>query len=160
MVSHNKKKISDSASIALNRKARHDYSIESEYEAGVVLLGWEVKAIREGRVQLSESHVIFRLGEAYLLNCHIAPTAYISTHVVPDEARTRKLLLNKRELNKLAGQVTQQGYTVVPLSMYWKANRIKLQIALAKGKKLYDKRADLKDRDWARQKERLRKNAY
>lgn len=122
-----------------------------------MLQGWEVKSIREGRVQMSESHVVFRRGEAYILNAHISPLQNISTHVVPDESRTRKLLLHKKEINKLMGQVQQQGYTCVPLSMYWKKNKVKVEIALVKGKKLHDKRADEKDRDWARQKARIMK---
>lgn len=141
----------------MNRKASHDYLLEAKYEAGLVLQGWEVKGIRAGKVQLSESHVIVRRGEIYLLNAHISPTKNISTHVVPHEARTRKLLLNKREIEKLIGSVQQQGYTIVPLSMYWKSNRVKVEIALAKGKKVHDKRAASKDRDWARQKERIMK---
>lgn len=143
--------------IAVNRKARHDYEVEAKYEAGIVLQGWEVKGIREGSVQLADSHVIFRKGEAFLLNCLITPTKNISTHIVPDDTRTRKLLLNRREISKLSGCVAKEGYTVIPLSIYWKNNHVKLEIALAKGKKLYDKRADAKDRDWSRQKERLMK---
>ncbi len=151
------KKSAAPGNIAVNRKARHDYSFEAHYEAGIVLQGWEVKGIREGRVQLSESHVIFRKGEAFLLNCHISPTKNVSTHITPEDARTRKLLLNRRELSKLSGQVSKEGYTVVPLSMYWKKGHVKIEIALAKGKKMHDKRADAKDKDWARQKERLMK---
>lgn len=143
----------------MNRKASHDYLLEAKFEAGLVLKGWEVKGIRAGKVQLSESHVIVRRGEIYLLNAHISPTPNISTHVVPDESRTRKLLLNKREIEKLIGSVQQQGYTIVPLAMYWKSNRVKVEIALAKGKKVHDKRAASKDRDWARQKERIMKKS-
>jgi len=152
------KKDSQSKTIAVNRKASHDYSFELKLEAGIVLQGWELKGIREGRVQLSESHVVFRKGEAFLLNCHISPTANVSTHFTPEDARIRKLLLNRRELSRLLGQVAQQGYTIVPLSMYWKGSHVKVEIALAKGKKLYDKRADAKEKDWTRDKARLVKS--
>lgn len=146
------------ASIAVNRKARHDYSIEEQYEAGLALQGWEVKSLRDKRVQIGESHVIIRRGEAWLLNAHITPLSSASTHVLADPGRTRKLLLNRRELNILMGHVEQKGYTIVPLELYWKNGRAKLRVALAKGKKLHDKRASEKDRDWQRQKERIFKS--
>ena len=152
-----KKKPTSPGQIALNRKARHEYQIEDTFEAGIMLLGWEVKSIREGRVQMGESHVVFRRGEPYLLNCHLSPTKNISTHVVPEETRTRKLLLHKREISKLLGAVQAKGYTCVPLAMYWKKNHIKIEIGLAKGKKLHDKRAADKDRDWSRQQARIMK---
>lgn len=148
----------NSASIALNRKARHDYSIEAQYEAGIALQGWEVKSLRDKRVQIGESHVIVRKGEAWLLNALITPLSSASTHVIADPGRTRKLLLNRRELNILMGHVEQKGYTIVPLEMYWNHGKVKLRIALAKGKKLHDKRASEKDRDWQRQKERIFKS--
>ncbi len=150
-------KTKGSGTIAINRKARHDYFIEERIEAGLVLMGWEVKSIRAGRTQMSEAHIIVRKGEAWLLNAHISPLDSASTHVNPEPTRTRKLLLHKKELNKLIGSIDRKGYTVVPLAMYWKAGKVKLEIGLAKGKKKYDKRADLKERDWQRQKQRLLK---
>ncbi len=141
--------------IAVNRKARHDYHIEDRYEAGLVLQGWEVKSIRDGRVQLNDSYVILRGGEAWLFNAHITPLTTASTHVHPEPTRSRKLLLNTRELSKLFGAVQREGYTLIPLSLYWKRNRVKVEVALAKGKKDYDKRETEKKRDWQRQKQRL-----
>lgn len=149
-----KKSSSESATIALNRKARHDYHIEETYEAGLVLQGWEVKSIREGKAQINESYVILKGGEAWLFNAHISPLQTASTHIHPEPTRTRKLLLNQRELSKLFGAVQREGYTLIPLSLYWKNNRVKVQIALAKGKKLYDKRETEKRKDWERQKQR------
>lgn len=144
--------------IADNRKARHDYQLEEKFEAGLVLEGWEVKSIRAGHVQIAEGYVIIKKSEAWLLGVNITPLLTASTHkkAIPD--RTRKLLLHEKELNKLIGAVQRQGYTIVPLNLHWKNGRVKLDIALAKGKKLYDKRADLKRRDWERQKQRLRKS--
>lgn len=146
-----------SASIALNKKARFDYSIEDEYEAGLVLEGWEIKSLRAGKINLSEAHVIVKHGEAWLLGSQIQPLPTASTHTYPEANRTRKLLLNRRELNKLIGLVERQGYTLIPLALYWKGNRIKLKVALAKGKKMHDKRATIKDRDWQRDRQRLMK---
>jgi SsrA-binding protein len=143
--------------IAENRKARFDYFIEERYEAGLVLQGWEVKSMRAGRAQLKEAYVYLKGGAAYLFGAHLSPLASSSTHVVADPIRTRKLLLNKKELDDLAGSVEQDGYTLVPLELYWKAGRAKLQIGLAKGKKQHDKRAVEKDRDWQRDKHRLMK---
>jgi SsrA-binding protein len=143
--------------IAENRKARFDYFIEERYEAGLVLQGWEVKSMRAGRAQLKEAYVYLKGGAAYLFGAHLSPLASSSTHVVADPIRTRKLLLNKKELVDLAGSVEQDGYTLVPLELYWKAGRAKLQIGLAKGKKQHDKRAVEKDRDWQRDKHRLMK---
>lgn len=140
--------------IALNKKALHDYTIETRLEAGLVLEGWEVKSIREGRVQLKESYVTIKQHEAWLLGSHISPLPSASTHLKPDPTRTRKLLLHWKELKKLVGSVERKGYTVVPLAMYWKGKHIKLEIALARGKKVYDKRATEKERDWQRQKQR------
>jgi SsrA-binding protein len=153
----NVKQKTEHKSIAENRKARHDYSIEQDFEAGLVLLGWEVKSMRANRAQLSESYVIIKGGEAFLLNAHITPLVTASTHVraVPD--RTRKLLLHASELNKLIGAVQRKGYTIVPLNLHWKNGKVKLTIALAKGKKTYDKRETEKRRDWERQKQRLMK---
>lgn len=141
--------------IAANRKARHDYHIEERYEAGLVLQGWEVKSIRDGRVQLNDSYVILRGGEAWLLNAHITPLSTASTHINPEPTRSRKLLLKTRELSKLFSYVQREGYTLIPLSLYWKHNRVKVDVAIAKGKKDYDKRETEKKRDWQRQKERL-----
>jgi SsrA-binding protein len=140
--------------IADNRKARHDYHIEQTWEAGLVLEGWEVKSIRAGRAQLSDSYVIVKDGAAWLLGAHIMPLATTSTHVHADPQRTRKLLLHLRELKKIIGAVQRKGYTVVPLNLHWFKNHIKVDIALAKGKKQYDKREAEKKRDWERQKAR------
>lgn len=150
----NKKKTSDNT-IALNKRAFHDYFIEERFEAGLVLEGWEVKSLRASHVQLTESYVLLKDGEAWLIGCHIAPLKTASTHIHPDPTRTRKLLLNLRELSKLFGSVERKGYTLVPLSLYWKNSRAKLEIALVKGKKEYDKRATEKEQDWKREKQRL-----
>ena len=152
------KKQSDS-SIALNRKAGFDYFIEDQYEAGLILEGWEVKSLRAGKINLSDAHVIIKYGEAFLLGAQIQPLMTASTHSLPDPTRTRKLLLNKKELNHLIGSVERQGYTIVPLSLYWKKNNIKIKIALAKGKKEHDKRETTKDRDWQRDHTRIMKNS-
>ena len=141
--------------IAENRKARFDYFIEERYEAGLVLQGWEVKSMRAGRAQLKESYVYVKGDEAFLFGAHISPLNSASSHVVADPIRTRKLLLNAKEISKLAGSVDREGYTLVPLELYWKNGRAKLQIGVAKGKKQYDKRATAKERDWQRDKQRL-----
>lgn len=145
------------ATIAVNRQATHEYFIEERYEAGIVLEGWEVKSLREGRVQLKESYVNIKRGEAWLAGAHISALLSASTHVNPDAVRAKKLLLNRHELNKLIGAVERKGYTLIPLSMYWKNGRAKLEIGLAKGKQLHDKRASSKDRDWQREKARIMK---
>jgi SsrA-binding protein len=145
-------------SIAQNKKAFHDYFIEEKYEAGIVLDGWEVKAIRAGRTQLKEAYVIIRNGELYLLGCHISPLPTASTHVNPDPVRTRKLLLHAEEISKLIGKVERAGYTLVPLDMHFSRGRIKLEIGLAKGKKQHDKREAEKEKDWQREKHRLLRN--
>jgi len=150
------KKQSDST-IALNRKAGFDYFIEEQYEAGLVLEGWEVKSLRAGKINLSDAHVIIKYGEAFLLGAQIQPLITASTHSIPDPIRTRKLLLNKKELNHLIGSVERQGYTIVPLSLYWKKNKIKIKVALAKGKKEHDKRDTIKDREWQRDRSRIMK---
>jgi SsrA-binding protein len=144
-------------SIAQNKKAFHDYFIEERYEAGMVLEGWEVKAIRAGRVQLKEAYVIVRNAEIHLIGCHISPLATASTHVNPDPTRTRKLLLRADEIRKLIGAVDRAGYTLVPLDMHYTRGRIKLEIGLAKGKKQHDKRETEKKREWQREKQRLLK---
>jgi SsrA-binding protein len=150
-----KKAKNTGSTIALNKKAGHDFFIEERYEAGIALQGWEVKSLREGRVQIKESYVTIKDGEAYLFGAHVVPLATASTHIQADPTRTRKLLLHRRELSKLIGLVERKGYTLVPTALYWKKGYAKLEIGLAKGKKQHDKRADDKDRDWKREKERL-----
>lgn len=140
--------------IAQNRKAWHDYFIEQRLEAGLVLKGWETKSLRAGRAQLKESYVIIQRGEAYLFGAHFAPLVSASTHVKADPTRTRKLLLHRVEINRLIGAIERRGYTLVPLSLYWKKGRAKLEVALARGKKQYDKRATVKARESAREQER------
>ena len=144
-----------SSTIALNKKARHDYFIEDRFEAGLVLQGWEVKSLREGRAQLTESYIVINNSEAWLFGFHVSPLLSASTHITPDPTRTRKLLLHRRELDRLIGAVERKGYTLVPLALYWKKGRAKLEIALARGKQNQDKRTADKDREWARSKQRL-----
>ena len=146
-----------SPTIALNKKAKHDFFIEDKFEAGIALEGWEVKSLRAGRVQMRDSYVLIKNGEAFLIGTLITPLPTASTHIQPDQNRTRKLLLNRRELDRLIGAVERQGYTVVPIAIYWKHNRVKVEIGLAKGKQQHDKRATLKDRDWSREKQRILK---
>ena len=141
-----------------NRKAYHDYFIEDRFEAGLVLQGWEVKAIRAGHVQLKESYIIVRDGEIWIVGMHISPLSSISTHVTPDPTRTRKLLLRSEEISKLIGRVEQRGYTMVPLNLHYKTGRIKLDFGLGRGKKQHDKRDTARDKDWQREKERLMKH--
>jgi SsrA-binding protein len=143
--------------IILNKKARFEYETEQDYEAGLVLEGWEVKSLRAGKVQLVDSYVIIKNREALLIGALITPLNTVSTHIKPEPTRTRKLLLHREELNKLIGAVERKGYTLIPLSLYWKNNRVKIKIALAKGKKLHDKRETEKERDWQREKQRLNK---
>jgi SsrA-binding protein len=140
--------------IAENRRARFEYFIEERLEAGLVLLGWEVKSLRAGRAQIAESYAFVRNGEAYLTGAHITPLNTVSTPVTADPTRTRKLLLNRRELDHLVGAVERKGFTIVPLELYWKEGKAKLEIGLAKGKKQHDKRATEKDRDWERDRAR------
>lgn len=142
-------------SIVQNKKAFHDYFIEEKYETGIVLEGWEVKAIRAGRCQIKEAYVVVRKGEIYVTGCHISPLATASTHITPDPTRTRKLLLRGDEINKLIGKVERAGYTMVPLDVHYTRGKIKLEIGLAKGKKQHDKREAEKEREWQRQKQRL-----
>ena len=141
--------------IAENRRARYDYFIEERLEAGIVLEGWEVKSMRAGKAQLAEAYVYIRNAEAFLIGAHLAPLRTASTHKVADPVRTRKLLLHRNELDRLIGATERRGYTIVPLELYWKAGRAKLQVGLAKGKKQHDKRATEKDRDWKRDKARV-----
>lgn len=147
----------DSNLIADNRKARHEYTLEQQFEAGIVLEGWEVKSLRASRVQIQDSHVIIRRGEAWWLGAVITPLSTASTHIDPQPTRTRKLLLHRTELAKLIGAVERKGYTIVPTKVFWSKGRAKLNIALAKGKKAHDKRASSKDRDWQREKGRILK---
>ncbi|MDD5248317.1 MAG: SsrA-binding protein SmpB [Rhodocyclaceae bacterium] len=142
-------------SIAENKKAFHDYFIEERLEAGLVLEGWEVKAIRAGRAQIKEAYVVLKNGEVFLIGAHISPLLSASTHVKPDPVRTRKLLLHNKEIAKLIGKVERAGYALVPLDLHYSKGRIKLAIGLAKGKKQYDKREDEKKKDWEREKGRL-----
>jgi SsrA-binding protein len=144
-------------SIAQNKKAFHDYFIEEKYEAGMVLEGWEVKAIRDSRAQLKEAYVIIRGAELFIIGCHISPLPTVSTHITPDPVRTRKLLLHAEEIAKLIIKVERAGYTIVPLNLHFKKGRIKLEIGLAKGKKQHDKRDAEKDKDWQREKQRVMK---
>ena len=154
-----KKPKAPSNTIALNKKARHEYQLEKKFEAGVELHGWEVKSIRQGKVNISDSYVFLKNGEVFLLNAQIQPLNQASTHVVCEPNRSRKLLLNRREINELIGAVERQGYTLVATAMYWKKSWVKLEFHLAKGKHSHDKRTDIKDRDWSRQKERIMKHS-
>lgn len=142
-------------SIADNKKAFHDYFIEEKFEAGMVLQGWEVKAIRAGRVQLKEAYVVVKGAEIWLIGCHISPLLAASSHIHPDPTRSRKLLLRADEISKLIGKTERAGFTLVPLDMHFSKGRIKLQIGLAKGKKQHDKRAAEKEREWQREKQQL-----
>lgn len=144
-----------SNTIATNKRARHDYFIQDKYEAGIALMGWEIKSIRAGKCQLVDTYVLIKNGEAWLLNAHIDPLNTASTHVVANPTRDRKLLLHEKEIAKLFSSVNQEGYTCVALSMYWKKHLVKVEIGLAKGKKDHDKRASIKERDWDRQKQRV-----
>ena len=144
--------------IIVNKKARHDFFIEARFEAGLVLEGWEAKSIRAGKVQIRDGYILFKDGEAFLFGATVTPLPTVSTHFTPDPQRTRKLLLHKRELDKLAVQVERKGYAVVPLSMHWKKGRAKLNIGLARGKQRHDKRQSEKQRDWNREKRRILKS--
>lgn len=146
---------SGSNTIALNKKSRHDYQLQDRLEAGIVLLGWEVKSAREGKVQLTDSYVIFQNGEAWLVGAQFTPLKTVSTHFVPETNRSRKLLMHNRELEKYQRAAEQKGFTVVATAMYWKQHLIKVEIALGKGKQLHDKRETEKARDWSREKQRL-----
>jgi SsrA-binding protein len=161
MSSKNKKSTSGDggSTIALNKKARHDYFIEESQEAGLVLEGWEVKSLRAGRAQIAEAYVVVRGGEIWLIGANITPLTSASTHVSTDAGRSRKLLLQRREIDRLVGAVERAGYTLVPLKLYWKRGRAKLEVGLAKGKKQHDKRHTERDRDWQRQKARILKHA-
>jgi len=156
--SSKKKDKKPSSTIALNKKARHDYQLEDRFEAGLVLEGWEVKSLRAGKVQMVESYVLLKNGEAFLFGCLITPLQTASTHIQPDSRRTRKLLLHQHEIDRLIGAVDRKGYSIIPTAMYWRKGRAKLEIALAKGKKEHDRRADIKERDWKRDKKRILKH--
>lgn len=154
-MSKQKKPQANSGTIALNKRAKHEYFIEDRFEAGIALAGWEVKSLRAGKAQLVDSYILLKNGEAFLLGAHITPLTTASTHVIADPTRTRKLLLNARELDKLITGVEQKGYSCVPIALYWKKHLVKCEIALVKGKKDYDKRETEKNRDWDREKQRL-----
>lgn len=145
--------------VAQNKKAYHNYFIENHYEAGMVLSGWEVKSLRAGRAQLVDSHVVVKRAELFLFGMNITPLKTISTHIDPDPTRTRKLLLHKSEIEKLIGSVERKGYTLIPLKLYFKNGKAKLEIGLAKGKKQHDKRDAEKTRDWKREQERILKHS-
>ncbi len=157
MASAKKQKGGASNTIVLNKKARHDFFIEERFEAGIALEGWEVKSLRAGRVQIRDSYVLIKGGEAWLLGALITPLPTASTHINPDPQRTRKLLLHRKELNKLIGAVERKGEALIATAMYWKNGRAKVEIALARGKQKQDKRQDEKERDWQRQKQRILK---
>jgi SsrA-binding protein len=145
-------------SIVENRKAYHDYFIEERVEAGLALTGWEVKAIRAGRAHLKEAYVVIKSGELVLIGAHITPLTTASTHVNADPTRTRKLLMHREEINRLVGKVERAGYTLAPLDLHYKNGRVKIEVGLAKGKKQHDKRDTIKDREWAREQQRLLRN--
>ncbi|OZS74369.1 SsrA-binding protein [Providencia rettgeri] len=148
-----------SATIAMNKRARHEYSIEEEFEAGVSLQGWEVKSLRAGKANIGDSYVLLRDGEAYLFGANFTPLTVASSHVVCDPTRSRKLLLNQRELDTLYGKVNREGYTVIALSLYWKNAWCKVKIGVARGKKSHDKRSDIKEREWQLDKARIMKHS-
>ncbi|HEN47520.1 MAG TPA: SsrA-binding protein SmpB [Mizugakiibacter sp.] len=155
----NKAKGSSSGTIALNKRARHEYHIDERIEAGLALQGWEVKALRAGRIHLSEAYALVKGSEIFLFGASIQPLITASSHVLTDDRRTRKLLLHREQIDHLIGTVERKGYTLVPLAMYWKKSRVKVEIGLARGKQQHDKRAALKERDWNREQQRvLRRN--
>ncbi|MDC0603167.1 SsrA-binding protein SmpB [Aliiglaciecola sp.] len=158
-MSKKKPKSNQSNTIALNKKARHEYHLQDKIEAGIELQGWEVKGIRAGKVNLTDSFVNIHQGEAYLQGCKITPLNQASSHVVCDPDRVKKLLIHRREIDRLMGAVERQGYSIIATAMYWKQCWVKVEIQLAKGKDAHDKRDSLKDKDWARQKERMMKHA-
>ncbi|BBD79794.1 SsrA-binding protein SmpB [Aerosticca soli] len=149
-----KDKAGAGGTIALNKRARHEYHIDRRYEAGIALQGWEVKALRAGRINFGDSYAIVSKGEIYLFGASIPPLISASTHVVADDRRTRKLLLHREEIDQLIGAVERKGYTLIPIAMYWKGNKVKVEIGLARGKQAHDKRESEKERDWQREKQR------
>ena len=154
----NKRKKPAGNVIAVNRRARHDFFIEDTFEAGLALLGWEVKSLRAGNAQLAEAYVHLKNGEAFLVGAHFSPLTSTSTHIKADPTRSRKLLLQRYELDRLTGNVERKGYALVPLDLHWTKGKAKLEVGLAKGKKQHDKRATKKEQDWNRQKARILKN--
>ncbi|MEJ7746553.1 MAG: SsrA-binding protein SmpB [Luteimonas sp.] len=150
-----KDKTNTGGTIALNKRARHEYHFEERFEAGLALQGWEVKAIRAGRANITESYALVREGELFLFGAQITPLIQASSHVIADDRRNRKLLLHRHEVDELIGRVQRDGYTLVPTALYWKGNKVKAEIALAKGKQSHDKREVSKERDWARDKQRV-----
>ena len=150
-----KDKASGDGTIALNKRARHEYHLEQRFEAGLALQGWELKSIRAGRANIGESYAVVRGGELFLFGAQITPLIQASTHVVADERRTRKLLLHRQEIDQLVGKVEREGYTLVPTALYWKGNKIKAELALARGKQSHDKRDAERERDWNREKQRV-----
>ncbi|MBA2238077.1 MAG: SsrA-binding protein SmpB [Lysobacter sp.] len=150
-----KDKAKGGGTIALNKRASHDYRLEERFEAGMALQGWELKSIRAGRANIGESYAVVREGEIYLFGAQMTPLLSASSHVVADDRRTRKLLLHRREIDGLIGKIQRDGYTVVPTALYWKGNKVKIELALAKGKQDHDKRESSKERDWAREKQRV-----
>ena len=147
----------NSGTIALNRKAKFNYHLHEEFEAGIALLGWEVKALRAGKCQLTDTFILLRNNEAFLLACNISPLQSASSHVIAEPQRSRKLLLHRKEIAKLIGATQQKGYTCIPVALYWKNNRVKVGIALASGKKEHDKRITIKEREWKRDQQRIAK---
>lgn len=158
MTKNKAKKKAGSSTIALNKKARHEYFIEEKFEVGLELQGWEVKSLRAGKANISDAYVFLKNGEAFLFGATITPLNVASTHVVCDPQRTRKLLMHRRELDRLTGLTEREGYTLVPLAVYWSKAWVKVEIGLVKGKKSHDKRQDLKERDWQREKDRVMKH--
>jgi SsrA-binding protein len=154
-----KKPKAQSNTIALNKKAKHNYFLEEKFEAGIALMGWEVKSLRDGKVNLTDTYVLIQNGEAWLIGTNITPLKTASTHYVTEPIRSRKLLLNRRELDKLEAGVNQKGHTCVCTALYWKNHLVKCEIALAKGKADFDKRQDEKERDWDRQKQRIMRHS-
>jgi len=158
MAKPKKKSKQTSSTIVLNKKARFDFFIEDKFECGIVLLGWEVKSLREKRVQLVDSYVFIKNGELWITGCIITALSTVSTHFVPEPNRMRKLLMHRREIDKLLGLQDRKGYTLVATAMYWKKGKVKVEVGTAKGKKEHDKRAVSKDRDWNREKQRILKH--
>jgi SsrA-binding protein len=156
-VNMNNTNTSGKKTIALNKRARYEYHIEDRFEAGISLEGWEVKSLREGRVQFADSYVLLKDNEAFLFGCQLSPLPTASTHINPDPVRTRKLLLHRKEIDRLSGAVDRRGYTIVPTAIYWSRGKVKVEIGMAKGKRQHDKRKTEKDRDWERQKGRIMK---
>ena len=155
MAKKSKNQKSSTGTIALNKRAKFEYHLDQRIEAGLVLTGWEIKSIRDGRANLIDSYVVMKASEAFLVGAHISPLMTACTHVVAEPRRERKLLLNKKEIARLFASSSQTGHTIVATALYWKGHRVKCEIALAKGKQLHDKRATEKERDWSKQKHRI-----